>query len=170
MELLCGGKLQRGRWRRKIKPEIHEKTPHQRVGRETEKKVALGPAVGADLGGLAHLLLKLSTHTVVLLDAQRKWLRRFLRLQLRLVREKRKRKTMAFSYRLSFTNLKSNRIAQWVNENNVCPVITTTSFSIQSVHSKAIYSQSERRRAEQLPNVVFHNCQDRMNVIHLTSI
>lgn len=45
------------------------KTSHQRVG-ETEKEVALGPAgVGADLGRLAHLLLKLSSHTVVLLDA-----------------------------------------------------------------------------------------------------
>lgn len=28
--------------------------------------------VGADLGGFAHLLLKLASHTVVLLDAQRK--------------------------------------------------------------------------------------------------
>lgn len=41
--------------------------------------MALGPAgVGADLGGLAHLLLKLSSHAVVLLDAQRERLGCFL--------------------------------------------------------------------------------------------
>lgn len=45
---------------------------------------------GADLGGLAHLLLKLSSDAVVLLDAQRKRLGRFLGLELRLAREKRK--------------------------------------------------------------------------------
>lgn len=72
---------------------------------DRETKVALGPAVvRADLGGLAHLLLKLSSHAIVLLDAQRKRLGRFLRLQLRLVR--RKRKIMVFSLGLSFTNLK----------------------------------------------------------------
>lgn len=54
------------------KKYIKKKTPHQKVG-EVGKKVALGPrTVRADLGRLAHLLLKLSTHAVVLLDAQRK--------------------------------------------------------------------------------------------------
>lgn len=55
------------------------------------KKVTLSPAgVKADLGRLAHLLLKLSSHAVVLVDTQRERLSRFLRLQLRLVRKKRK--------------------------------------------------------------------------------
>lgn len=53
--------------------------------------MALSPAVvRAYLGGLAHLLLKLSSYAIVLLNAQRERLGRFLRLQLRLVREKRK--------------------------------------------------------------------------------
>lgn len=53
--------------------------------------MALSPAViRAYLGGLAHLLLELSSHAIVFLNAQRERLGRFLRLQLRLVREKRK--------------------------------------------------------------------------------
>ncbi len=59
--------------RDKAQEKKYIKTPHQRVGETEKKKVALGPAaVRADLGGLAHLLLKLSSHAVVLLDAQRK--------------------------------------------------------------------------------------------------
>lgn len=82
MGVVCGERLQRvserGREGDREKPKRRrgntkkKKPSHQRVG-EVDKDVALGPAgVGADLGGLAHLLLKLSSHTVVLLDAQRK--------------------------------------------------------------------------------------------------
>lgn len=46
----------------------------------------------ADQGRLAHLLLKFGPHAVVLLDAQSKRLRSFLRLQLRLVREGRRKR------------------------------------------------------------------------------
>lgn len=41
----------------------------------------------ADLGRLAHLLLKFRPHAIMLLDAQSKRLGSFLRLLLRLVRE-----------------------------------------------------------------------------------
>lgn len=46
----------------------------------------------ADQGRLAHLLLKFGPHAVVLLDAQSKRLCSFLRLQLRLVREERRKR------------------------------------------------------------------------------
>lgn len=52
------------------------------------RKLRPGVVGGADLGGLAHLLLKLSSDAIVLFNAQRKGLGRFLGLKLRLVREK----------------------------------------------------------------------------------
>lgn len=57
-------------------------------GQSHEKHSCVAAVGGADLGGLAHLLLKLSSDAVVLLDAQRKRLGRFLGLELRLAREK----------------------------------------------------------------------------------
>lgn len=139
---------------------------------DREPKVAVGPAVvRADLGGLAHLLLKLSSHTIVLLDAQRKRLGRFLRLQLRLVR--RKRKVMAFSLGLSFTNLKQRWIAQWLNGNNFLPDNYNYCIPYRVCIREtitAVYSQSGGLRAEQLGNVVVHNCQERINRISLSSV
>lgn len=79
---------------------------HTRSGWEIQgdKEVVSG-AGRADLGGLAHLLLKLSPYTIVLLNAQHKRLGCFLRLQLRLVRKERKEKANK-SYRCSSTNKK----------------------------------------------------------------
>lgn len=73
---------------------------------ESGPRSGLQLRVGADLGRLAHLLLKLSADTIVLLDAQRKGLGRFLRLQLRLARKKRGGNISDFGYRRSLTTLK----------------------------------------------------------------
>lgn len=77
---------------------------------------------GTDLGGLAHLLLKLAAHAVVLLDAQRERLGRFFRLQLRLVRGK--RKTMAFSG-LTLIHKPAERMS---GNNSGGPVIAATAL------------------------------------------
>lgn len=54
----------------------------------------------ADLGRLAHLLLKFRPHAIMLLDAQSKSLGGFLRLHLGLVREERRKNDWTQSRRL----------------------------------------------------------------------
>lgn len=80
MTCLSGGGLEgESQWQEEDTWETEE---------ESGPRSGLQLQVGADLGRLAHLLLKLSADTIVLLDAQRKRLCRFLRLQLRLARKK----------------------------------------------------------------------------------
>lgn len=110
-------------------PEKTRYIKHHIRGWETGGVVAPSPAY---LGGLAHLLLELSSHAIVLLNAQRKRLGRFLRLQLRLVREKRKENN---DLKL---RVPSHKPEIRTGCNNILPYhyCTTIPFSFKSVYAE----------------------------------